>query len=244
VPARTDLATDPAVLDDLGVVRLATASFRRALSQVDDPGFDAPSALPGWTRRHLVAHVGYNARALSRLVVWAATGVETPMYASSEQRAEEIELGSTLRPQALRSLVEHAAIELDVRWRDLPADRWSFPVLTAQGRRVPASETLWMRTREMWLHAVDLRTGVQVADIPEALQHRLVDDVVGVWARRGEDPGWLLREDGGAGRTWGDAAARVTVSGPLPALLAWATGRPGDGVTFSSGPTRRAPRWI
>ena len=245
MPARTDRATDPQVVADLAAVRLGTASFRRALSKVSDQGFDENSGLPGWTRRHLTAHVGYNARALSRLVVWADTGVETPMYASPQERDSEIELGATLRPQALRSLSDHAAIELDVRWRDLPAQRWGETVVTAQGRSVPVSETLWLRTREVWLHAVDLRTGTRVRDIPEAVLRRLLDDVVGAWERRGEAAGLLLRETGGRGRSWGSEDAPVSeVSGTLPDLVAWATGRGDRGVTFDDGPPRAAPRWI
>lgn len=245
MPARTDQATDPRVIADLAVVRLGTASFRRALSRVTDAGFDEPSGLPGWTRRHLVAHVGYNARALSRLVVWADTGVETPMYSSPQARAQEIELGATLRPQALRSLLDHSAIELDVRWRDLPADRWDRTVVTAQGRHVPVSETLWMRTREVWLHAVDLRTGTRVRDIPEPVLRRLMDDVYGLWGRRGEAAPWVLRERGGRDAVWGDGGGdAVEVSGDLPGLVGWATGRGMHGLTFSDGVARPAPRWL
>ena len=245
MPARTDQATDAQVVAGLSAVRLGTASFRRALSLVTDAGFDEPSGLPGWSRRHLVAHVGYNARAISRLVVWADTGLETPMYSSPQERTREIELGATLRPQALRSLSDHSAIELDVRWRDLPADRWDRTVVTAQGRQVPVSETLWMRTREVWLHAVDLRTGTRVRDVPEHVLRRLLDDVFGLWVRRGDAAGWVLRERGGEEAVWGaEGPAAVEVRGDLAGLVGWATGRPTHGLTFSDGEPRPAPRWI
>lgn len=61
-------------------------------------------------------------------------------------------------PNALRNLTDHAAVHLNVEWRDLPDEKWSNLVKTAQGRTVPASETAWMRTREVWLHAVTLTT--------------------------------------------------------------------------------------
>ena len=243
--ARADQATDPAVLADLAGVRLGTAAFRRALAALDDDDFDAPSLLPGWTRRHLVAHVGYNARALSRLVTWAATGVEHPMYASPRAREEEIELGATLRPEALRSLAEHAAVELDVRWRDLPDERWAETVVTAQGRLVPVAETLFMRSREVWLHAVDLRSGMRVRDIPEPFLRRLLGDVVGLWGRRGQLAGLRLAEVGGAQQRWGaDAGDAARVSGDLASLTAWATGRGSEGVSWSGADPRGAPRWI
>jgi len=249
--ARHDLATDPDVGEGLATVRLGTAFFRRALGRVADSAFDAHSLLSGWSRRHLIAHVGYNARAIARLVTWAATGVETPMYASPQARHEEIERGATLRPDALRSLCEHAAIDLDVRWRDLPDPNWSTTVVTAQGRSVPASETLWMRTREVWLHAVDLDTGARVSEIPDAVLHRLLGDVVGAWSKRDELDGLRLvaaRDDGPATGFGSNGNVHVEVSGPLPDLVAWATGR---GTAYSEldlswagGAPRPAPRWI
>lgn len=249
--AREVLATDPQVLQDLATVRLGTAYFRRALLKVRDDDFAAPSLLPAWRRNQLIAHVGYNARAIARLVSWAATGVETPMYASPQARGEEIERGATLRPDALRSLCEHAAIDLDVRWRDLPDDRWAATVVTAQGREVPAAETLWMRSREVWLHAVDLDVGGRVEDIPTLVLSRLLSDVVGAWEKRGELDGLAMsvetaRDEDRA--SYGDRERAVTsVAGPLPALVAWATGRTGPDhadLDWRKGTPVEAPRWL
>src|SRR2546428_7133315 len=68
--------------------------FMAALAQVSDDQLSAPSALPGWTGRHILSHVGHNARAVGRLAYWAATGVPTPMYPGPTARAEEIALGA------------------------------------------------------------------------------------------------------------------------------------------------------
>ena len=257
VPARTDQATDPEVRAGLATVRLGSAFFRRALDNISDGHLDEASLLPAWSRRHLVAHVGYNARAIARLVDWAATGVMTPMYASPDARAEEIELGATLRPDALRHLSEHAAIDLDVRWRDLPDARWSARVVTAQGRDVPASETVWMRTREVWLHAVDLRSGARIDDVPRPVLLRLLADVVGAWSRREEHPVHLNVTDARLDEptTVPAAASEATpvtvpeVSGSLAALAAWATGRlPASQwhseLSWTDGEPTTAPRWL
>lgn len=61
--------------------QLGTALFVQA-ADLGDTGMDAPSTLPGWTRKHLVAHIAANADALGNLVHWAATGDRTPMYSS------------------------------------------------------------------------------------------------------------------------------------------------------------------
>jgi len=242
VVARTDLATDPQVVADLASVRAGTAYFRRVLNGLTDAELSEPSLLTGWTRKHVVAHVGYNARALSRLVEWAATGVETPMYSSPEARGEEIELGATLNPEALRNLCDHSAIDLDVRWRDLPDDRWRAKVLTAQGRTVPASETVWLRTREVWLHSIDLLAGGRFADVPRPVLQRLLEDVVRTWATRDALDGLRLVADGG--EPLGDVDGARDVSGSLPEMVRWATGR-GDGSSLTwAGTPGPAPRWI
>lgn len=244
--ARVDQVSDPTVIVELATVRLGTAFFRRALNRVSDAALGRPSRLPAWSRAHVIAHVGYNARALARLVDWAATGVETPMYASTAAREAEIDLGATLPPEALRNLVEHSAIDLDVRWRDLPDDCWSHQVTTAQGRAVPAAETVWMRSREVWLHATDLDSGARFDQIPSPVLTRLIGDVHRVWsARPGVDVPALLATDSAAG--W--SADGPLVSGSTEALAAWATGRlPADrwdeDLDFGGADPGPAPRWV
>ncbi|WP_275562766.1 maleylpyruvate isomerase N-terminal domain-containing protein [Streptomyces sp. 5-6(2022)] len=68
-----------------------------------DVGFARPSALPGWSRAHLVAHVARDADALVNLLNWARTGVDSSMYASADQRAREIEEDARRRPEDLRA---------------------------------------------------------------------------------------------------------------------------------------------
>ena len=164
--ARHDQTTDPELLAALLQARRGTAFFARKLNELSDAELDGDSLLPGWTRRHITAHIGYNARAIARLIEWAATGVETPMYASTEVRDHEIDFGATLSPIALRHLFDHSAVHLNVEWRDLPEDAWHHKVRTIQGREVPATETVWMRSREVWMHAVDLANGASVPGHP------------------------------------------------------------------------------
>jgi len=248
--ARHDQTTDPVLLDGLLQARRGTAFFARKLNELTDADLDGDSLLPGWTRRHVVAHAGYNARAVARLVEWAATGVETPMYPSVEVRNHEIDFGATLSPIALRNLFDHSAVHLNVEWRDLPADNWHHKVKTVQGRVVPAEETVWMRTREVWVHAVDLDNGATFKDIPEPVLARLLTDITGAWRARGTDNGLLIRVDGTA-LSFGDATAAspTVVSGSLAAIAQWATGRGTAGTTAthdggSVTPAPAAPAWI
>ena len=253
--ARTDRTTDPRLLEGLLLARRGQAYFSRKLNELRNDELDAPSLVPGWTRRHVVAHVGLNARALTRLTEWAATGVETPMYASREERDEEIELGATLPARALRNLSAHAAVHLNVEWRDLDEDAWRAEVRTAQGRIVPASETVWMRTREVWVHAVDLDNGGDFRHFPPELVDRLLEDVVRLWRSRHDDGAAPLpvlepsdREVGtGPGGTEDHPADRspVRVRGRAADLVRWATGRGSSDLTTADGsPVPEPPRWL
>ncbi|WP_431906002.1 maleylpyruvate isomerase family mycothiol-dependent enzyme [Amycolatopsis thermoflava] len=169
----------------------------RAIDELPDDAFDAPTLLPGWTRRHLVAHLHYNAEALRRLLSWARTGVESRMYESPEHRAAEIEAGAKLPVPELRRLVHDSADALAADVAALPADAWANEVVTAQGRTVPATEIVWMRTREVAVHAVDLDCGVGFEDLPADLVEALITD----------------------------ALRRRTAQGHGPALARWLTGR-------------------
>ncbi|NLE72900.1 MAG: maleylpyruvate isomerase family mycothiol-dependent enzyme [Actinomycetales bacterium] len=250
MPARTDRTTDPVLKAQLLLARRGQAFFSRALAELRNHQLDVPSLVPGWTRRHVVAHVGLNARALTRLTEWAATGVETPMYASPEQRDEEIEFAATLPARALRHLSAHAAVHLDVEWRDLPEEAWDATVRTAQGRLVPARETVWMRTREVWVHAVDLDHGASFRQFPPELVDRLLADVVGAWRRRQDAehlPALRLvpvdRPADAARATAGDEP--LVLVGRAADLAHWATGRGATGVRTADGdPPPAPPRWL
>ncbi|WP_369045998.1 maleylpyruvate isomerase family mycothiol-dependent enzyme [Sinomonas sp. P10A9] len=252
--ARHDLVTDAETRAGLLTARRGTAFFARKLNELAYADMDEPSLLPGWSRRHVIAHVGYNARAVARLVEWAATGIETPMYPSPEARNEEIEFGATLPPTALLNLYDHSAIHLSVEWRDLPDARWGEEVRTAQGRTVPVSETVWMRTREVWLHAVDLDNGARFADIPTEVLRRLIGHIWGAWQKRAETAGLAVRVLGAEdGPTLRDPdAAETVVTGPLAAVARWAAGRgtePGQPLTATRDGALLAevpmpPRWI
>ncbi|WP_426977078.1 maleylpyruvate isomerase family mycothiol-dependent enzyme [Pseudarthrobacter sp. O4] len=247
--ARHDQTTDPELLAALLQARRGTAFFARKLNELSDAELDGDSLLPGWTRRHITAHIGYNARAIARLIEWAATGVESPMYPSTAVRDHEIDFGATLSPIALRNLFDHSAVHLNVEWRDLLEDAWRHKVRTIQGREVPATETVWMRSREVWMHAVDLANGAAFGDIPVPVLERLLRDITGAWQARGTDEGLVVKVTD-RDLTFGDStsASPTVVSGSLAAVVEWAAGRGSGGVTAENGAALgqvpAAPKWI
>ncbi|ANE05137.1 maleylpyruvate isomerase family mycothiol-dependent enzyme [Corynebacterium crudilactis] len=229
----------------LALARLGTSHYSRQLSLVDNAEFGEETILKGWTRSHLIAHVAYNAIALCNLMHWANSGEKTPMYASPQARNEEIAYGSTLSPDALRNLHEHSVARLDVDWRETSQEAWSHEVLTAQGRTVPASETLWMRSREVWIHAVDLGAVATFGDLPEVILHTLAAEITAKWAGQGAGEGLVLVDES-SGVRYSAAAGEneIVLTGSLAGIVRYASGRGLDGVTSSIGEVPEPPRWL
>jgi maleylpyruvate isomerase len=188
---------------------------------ISDADLDHPSLLPGWTRKHVVAHLAANAAALGNLVHWARTGEERRMYTSPEQRNADIESGAQRTAAELRTWFAETAQVLADSMAELTEEQWQGQVLTAQGRQVPATETPWMRSREVMVHAADLGAGVTFADLPDDFLEELCADIRG---KRGSVP---------------------DVQGPLAQVAAYLAGRSYEGVLTPDGsPAPPLPPWL
>lgn len=195
-------------------------------ADLDEDAYRSPSGLAGWTRKHVVAHVAANAEALGNLVHWAATGHPRPMYISPEQRETDIQTGSRRPASELTAWAARSAGELDVAMSGLTTEQWRTEIVTAQGRAVPATTVPWLRAREVWVHAVDLGTGIDFADLPTDFLLALADDVIS--KRRTSPSPSVVIEASDVGARWalpGDGPP-VLVSGALSELAAYLTGRP------------------
>lgn len=216
---------DLGLAHQLDICRRGTEFFAACLASLSDEELNHNSRLEGWTRSHVVAHAGYNGAALCRLLDWAATGSETPMYASREQRNLEIEEGARKSATELRNLFAETAACLDAKWSALPSEAWNAKVRTAQGRTVAAVESVWMRTREVWVHAVDLDNGAQFSQFPNPVLETLLTEVITKWEAQGVDGNPCLEVIDTFLVSVGEQAIHPTVHGTLPDVVMWATGR-------------------
>jgi maleylpyruvate isomerase len=223
-----------------------TRLLLEGLSLLDDDALDGPTLLPGWNRRYLLSHLANNASALRNLLHWARTGEERRMYASSEQRAADIEAGATATAAGLRSLVRSSAADL---WSDLdqmPAWAWSAQVITAQGLTRHASEIPWMRAREVYVHAVDLAARISFSDLPAPFLTALLDDIAARRSTVGTSPALSLTATDTGGR-WevSGATGPFSVSASLAPLTQWLAGRAAGGLTTTAGdPLPELPAWL
>ena len=209
-----------------------------ALERLTDDELRQPSALPGWTRAHVVAHIARHADAMVNLCTWARTGVETPMYPSREARNADIETSAAQPADDLRADFRDAEARLAETVATMPAEAWDASVRNIQGRTIAAREVPWMRAKEMWVHGVDLDAGVTFADVPADALAALVDDVLALFASRDQLPdATLVATD--VERTWGSGAARI--EGPVAAIAGWLTRGRTDGLT---GEVPELPSWL
>jgi uncharacterized protein (TIGR03083 family) len=210
-----------------------------AESSLDETALAAPSGLPGWSRRHLVAHLAANADALGNLVHWAATGERTPMYASAAERDEGIEAGSRLSGEEAKAWLRGSVAALEKAMDALTPDQWRAPVMTAQGRTVPATTIPWLRARETCIHVVDLATGVTFADLPAGFLAELCAEVAGQRAGSG-----LVVTATDTGARWELAGPAVTLAGPVASIAAYLTGRPSDLAAVDGEPAPELAPWL
>jgi maleylpyruvate isomerase len=155
--ARSDAPEAPA--EALLLARRATSVFARQLGALGDADLSAPSLHPGRTRAHVVALVGYHARAMAAL---AEGGAPVPA-------ADRAAQGASLPPHALRHLFAHSAVHLNVVWRDLPGPDWDREVALSDGTAT-LRETVLPRAAMLWRCAAALGNGISDADIPAALR--------------------------------------------------------------------------
>lgn len=203
---------------------IGTQLFGDALSDLNDPALGLPSALEGWTRAHIVAHLVGNARALLNLVTWARTGVETPMYASQQQRLAEINSGALLPAWQLRHSFAQSSTALAEAMTQLGDVAWHQSVRSAQGRTLSAFEIPWLRAREVMIHSTDLRAGVTFAQLPDDFLRALVDDVIAKRSATAGHQAIVLDVDRAQYQVMGKGKP-IIVSASLSAAAAYLTGR-------------------
>lgn len=231
--------------DGLRWAQTGTDLVRQAAVNVGaEDAWTAPSALPDWDRKYLLSHVTGNAQALRNLATWARTGLETPMYASTEQRRADIAVGAALPVPDLLAAFELGSNALADDWAGLSGVDWAAEVRTVVGRIVPASETPWMRAREVMVHAVDLGAGITFDDLPADFNAALAEDIVTKRAAGGGPAYRVQVSDGSLTWRWGDGKPSVVI-GTLSQVTAWLAGRAYQDVIAADGtPAATLPAWL
>ncbi|MER5305938.1 maleylpyruvate isomerase family mycothiol-dependent enzyme [Streptomyces lasiicapitis] len=225
------MVNSPIAPDDLvRRVSQAHALLLELLHRLDDRQKDAASALPGWSRGHVIKHLADNARAFERQARGALRGEAIDMYDGGQDgRDQSIDRGAARPLAQLREELKAAQDALEDAWSGLTAADWGCAV---RFRHATVLDTALARWREAEIHAVDLAVGYRPGDwsLDFAL-HALefLSDRAPAGTRL------LLRAtDHEFTRTLGTGTV-VEVSGAVRDLSAWMAGRGVDGQLSTTG---------
>ncbi|MEV6645134.1 maleylpyruvate isomerase family mycothiol-dependent enzyme [Amycolatopsis sp. NPDC051371] len=222
-------------------VRKLDDEWARAIGGLGEPELRAPSALPGWSRAHVLAHVARNADGLKNLLTWANTGAETPMYASAEAREADIEAGAQRGAADILADFVASAARFEEYAASLPDDAWAREARNRQDAPVSGAVVARMRVSELTIHLADLDRGYDL-DRVLALLGPLAGEVVqhAITSRSAHLPALRLVAEGTGEWTMG-AVPGATVTGTSGQLLAWLSGR--SGGESLDGDVPRIPAW-
>jgi maleylpyruvate isomerase len=242
------------LIDQIGE---ATSRLLATVAELTDEQAREDSSLPGWSRGHVLTHIARNADGLQNLLIWAATGEETPQYPSLEARASQIEEGSGRQAAELTADVAGSAEAFATRARGLPEAAWQAIVRASRGPSHPAWFTLRRRLFEVEVHHADLALSYGPADWPEPFLTEELYRVTGDLATDPKTPAAVLTDastgrqyflrpdaaaDDDAGQAGGtrQASPELAVTGPGHLLLAWLLGRD-DGAGLRADPAGPLP---
>jgi uncharacterized protein (TIGR03083 family) len=159
----------------LATARAEREAMGRSIQYTESELWDAPSLLPGWQNRDIVAHL-----ASSDVAAAAAVAGEDPAElteyrkeAGSRFSVDGFNAASAARrsQEPLRPVIAEwgrAADLLLSRSAGLSPDEWAERKATWMAGDLPLPYLIQSRVMEWWLHGEDLRAG---ADLPQRREH-------------------------------------------------------------------------
>lgn len=152
-------------------LQAADARLIATVAALSDDEMRAPSALPGWTRGHVVTHVARNADSLVNLLTWARTGVVTPQYRDAAERDAGIEAGYARPAKEQLADLEESTARFAAAADAMPDDRWNALISGTRPPEHPAWYVVMRRLREVEIHHGDLGTAYTWRDWPDRYVH-------------------------------------------------------------------------
>lgn len=224
-------------------VQEASNRLVRTVDGMTDEQYAEPSALPGWSRAHVVAHLALNGEGLAAALRGVVAGEPVPMYASPEDRDGDIEVGAGSEPGELRERLLASVTKFAAALTAVPDDALGTRVERTPGAlSFAAGAVPGMRLREVEIHHVDLALGARHSEWSESFATRVIEAMM---KRHGSEPDQpLTLHASDLDRTWHSGDGGATVSGTAADLAWWLTGRgSGEGLTSDAGALPEAEAW-
>lgn len=233
------------------LIAMADARLRRSLRDVDpEVVVRRPSLLPGWSIGHVLTHLAQNAEGLRRLLTWARTGVETPMYPPSVDRDADVAAGALRSGPDILAAYHSASDALASDIVSLPGSAWDTPVRTRTGPPTAADAVLDHRLAEILLHHHDLGIDAGLIELPDVLAaallaaqprtflrtHDVPPMTLAPRSRNGTDGPRMTIGNLGIGKLGiANDGTGPEITGTAAALVGWLTGRTdGSGLTTTT----------
>ncbi|MDR7301226.1 maleylpyruvate isomerase family mycothiol-dependent enzyme [Haloactinomyces albus] len=210
--------------------------LRSDASALDDSRMREATGLPGWSRGHVLTHLGDLARAFARQARSALEGRIVAVYDDGRPgRDASIEKGAGRSAGELMADLEDGLTRLEEAWAELGPDDWSLPSAYRDSTLL-ATQLCWWR--EVHVHYADLEVGYGADDWSDALGEHLVGYLL---PRLPENRTTVLLA-GDTDRRWEyGTGTPTTVHGLQNTLAAWLTGRPVSRTPKAYGSTDSLP---
>ncbi|WP_328991656.1 maleylpyruvate isomerase family mycothiol-dependent enzyme [Kribbella sp. NBC_01245] len=192
-------------------VRRAADRLAEVVTGLDEEAARGPSALPGWSRGHVLTHISDFSRAMTRQAEYALAGKTIEVYDGGRPgRDAGIEAGAGRPADVLAQAVLDDTAGLLRVWEKAGPEDWARPVTYRNGDLLGTAYCAW---REFEIHMTDLDLGPSTDEwstefclhLLDFLSPRLPNDVP--LELKPTDAAWL------AGRTAGRPG--------YPDLLPW-----------------------
>ncbi|WP_223281086.1 maleylpyruvate isomerase family mycothiol-dependent enzyme [Streptomyces antnestii] len=237
-----NIAVSPAevalVLDG---VRNSAARLTATLAPLTNLQAREPSALPGWSRGHVLTHLARSADVYRWLLTLARTGTEPGPRADTATLDRALHAGAGRKGTELVADLRTSLDGLLDEAASMPAERWTVLVTALAGWQHPAWFTLRRCRRELETHHADLNLDYTTANWPADYVTWALDDTLTALAAHHFPVARIKAED--LDRSWTLSATGPTVTGPGHTLLAWLAGRRTDLQLHSDLPLPTPPRW-
>ncbi|WP_395402862.1 maleylpyruvate isomerase family mycothiol-dependent enzyme [Arthrobacter sp. UC242_113] len=221
--------TPDTLLAELHKAADAVSSLAAKLTDAD---VLAPSALPGWTRGHVLAHIAGISNAMARQLEYAARGETVELYDGGyDGRTKAIEMSAghalaqhrtDLDAALQRALGAFDSLDADADAGDADgtgAGGWRAPISYRGGVVLDGGLALW---RELVIHASDLNTGRG----PETWSRPFCEHLFTFLAARvPEEQKLVLQPLGLPPVTIGAGRRSTVISGMVTDIAAWLAGR-------------------
>jgi maleylpyruvate isomerase len=206
-------------VDVVAAVREHTSQLLGRTIGFSDEDWAAPTALPGWTRSHVAAHLVDGARRLVRVIDGLHSGRLRTMYDSDAEERRTIEMGALAGGLDLQIQLDTTASELQELFPSLEGDR--SPVLLRPGYGIQAWQIPLSRLGEVVLHEMDLEARSSTMNLAPETAVSLLAFQVERLAGRDDRPSVRLVADEGYDATLDGPGDRTEVRGPAVDLIAW-----------------------